>query len=111
MHVTDPLQEVVEDNPLSSAMMRYSLRRVATVDGPGPHETRPFGLRFSRTISPPVRQPVRYCHRLQMAVDEDGTPLIVRLAGEEDNEKQWLTKAESDGDEGKEEDTWGWEEQ
>ncbi|MGH3873351.1 MAG: putative ATP-grasp-modified RiPP [Pseudonocardiaceae bacterium] len=111
MNSTDPLREVMEDNPLSSGVLRYSLRPVAAADGPGPQQTRPFGLRFSRTMSVPVRQQVRYCHRLQLAVDEDGRPLIERLGSEEDQGKQWLTKAESDGDEGKEEDTWGWEEQ
>ena len=53
---------------------------------------------------------MRYCHSLQVAVDDDGRPMIERLDWEEDQQKEWATKAESDGDEGKEEDTWGWEE-
>lgn len=38
------------NNPLSTAILRYSLRVKATSDGPGPHETRPLGLRFSALI-------------------------------------------------------------
>lgn len=110
MQPTDPLGEATEHNPLSSAVLRYSLRTAPEADGPGPNETRPFGLRFSQTMAAPVRQQVRYCQRRQLAVDEDDRPLIMRLDAGEDNGKQWLTKAESDGDEGKEEDTWGWEE-
>lgn len=110
MQFVDPALQMTDINPLSSAILRYSMRTAAASDGPGPRESRPFGLRFSRTMSTPSRRPVRYCHRLQLAVDEDGRPLIDRLGAEQDPGKRWLTKAESDGDEGKEEDTWGWEE-
>jgi putative ATP-grasp target RiPP len=104
-------REIIPDSPLSSAILRYSLRTTATAAGPGPQETRPFGLRFARTFPvPPPRPVVRYCPVLQVAVDEDGRPMIERLGWEEDQKKEWVTKAESDGDEGKEEDTWAWEE-
>lgn len=49
---------------------------------------------------------VRYCHKLQLAVDDDDHPLIE----EEPPKKQWATKHTTDGDEGPEETTWGWEE-
>lgn len=99
------------DSPLSSAVLRYSLRTPATADGPGPHQTRPFGLRFAQTVPTPVSPEVRYCHQLQVAVDDDGRPLIGRMDGEEDQKKEYQSKTYSDGDEGQEEDTWGWEEQ
>jgi putative ATP-grasp target RiPP len=103
--------EVILDSPLSSAILRYSLRPTVTAAGPGPHQTRPFGLRFARTFPlPPPRPAVRYCHSLQVAVDDEGRPMVERLGWEEDQKKEWVTKAESDGDEGKEEDTWAWEE-
>ncbi len=98
------------NSPLSSASLRYSLRTAVTADGPGPHETRPFGLRFARSVPTPVRPKVRYCHQLQLAVDDDGHPLIERMDWEEDQNKEWATKADSDGVEGPEED-YGWEEQ
>jgi hypothetical protein len=60
--------EVILDSPLSSAILRYSLRITATAAGPGPHETRPFGLRFARIFPlPPPRPAVR--HSLQVAED------------------------------------------
>jgi putative ATP-grasp target RiPP len=84
---------------------------VVTPEGPGRHETRPFGLRFAQTVPVPVRREVRYCHQLQVAVDDDGRPLIERMGWEEDQKKEWQSKTYSDGDEGQEEDTWGWEEE
>jgi putative ATP-grasp target RiPP len=103
--------EAIPDNPLSSAILRYSLGTTATAAGPGQRQTRPFGLRFARTFPlPPPRPAVRYCHSLQVAVDDEGRPMVERLGWEEDQKKEWVTKAESDGDEGKEEDTWAWEE-
>jgi putative ATP-grasp target RiPP len=107
----DPTREVTLDSPLSSASLRYSLRAAVTADGPGPQETRPFGLRFAQTVPTPARPEVRYCHRLQVAVDDNGRPLIERMGWEEEQNKQWQSKTYSDGDEGQEEDTWGWEEQ
>jgi putative ATP-grasp target RiPP len=108
--VADSTLETTLDSPLSSASLRYSLRPAVTADGPGPRETRPLGLQFARSIPPPVRPQVRYCHRLQVAVDHDGRPLIERLGWEEDQGKEGETKADSDGVEGPEED-YGWEEQ
>jgi putative ATP-grasp target RiPP len=103
--------EIIPDSPLSSAILRYSLRTTATAAGPGPDETRPFGLRFARTFPlPPPRPGVRYCPVLQVAVDEDGRPMIERLGWEEDQKKEWVSKGQSDGDEGKEEHIWAWEE-
>lgn len=99
------------DNPLSTAVLRYSLRTKATSDGPGPHETRPFGLRFSVTFPVPVpRSAVRYCHELQVAVDDAGRPLIERWDAEDNQAKQWNSKDTTDGDEGPEESVWEWEE-
>lgn len=98
------------DSPLSSAILRYSLRTKVTADGPGPHETRPFGLRFAQTVPTPVRPGVRYCQQLQVAVDDEGRPLIERMGWEEDQKKEYQSKTYSDGDEGQEEDGWGWEE-
>jgi putative ATP-grasp target RiPP len=111
MPTADPLHEVALDNPLSSASLRYSLRTAVTADGPGPRETRPFGLCFAQTVPVSVRPDVRYCHQLQVAVDDDGRPLIERMGWEEDQKKEWQSKTHSDGDEGPEEDIWGWEEQ
>jgi putative ATP-grasp target RiPP len=99
------------DSPLSSSSLRFSLRSAVTADGPGPHETRPFGLRFAQIVPTPARPYVHYCHQRQVAIDSDGRPLIERMDWEEDQNKQWLSKTYSDGDEGQEEDTWGWEEE
>ena len=109
--VTDSAGKVTPDSPLSSAILRYSLRSSPTADAPGPHETRPFGLRFARSFQPAGRRAVRYCHRRQVAVDHTGRPLIERAGAEKDQGKEWESKTYSDGDEGQEEDTWGWEEQ
>ena len=102
--------DVVDDNPLSSVSLRYTLRPAVAADGPGSEETRPFGLRFARSVPTAVRPAVRYCHALQVAVDEAGSPLI-ESKDEEDKPKEWESKTYSDGDEGQEEDCWGWEEQ
>lgn len=109
--VADWTREVTVDSPLSSASLRYSLRTAVTSDGPGARETRPFGLRFAQTVPTPDRPKVRYCHLRQVAVDGGGGPLIERMGWEEDQNKEWQSKTYSDGDEGQEEDTWGWEEQ
>ena len=103
---SDPTRYVSLDSPLSSASLRYRLRETAIADGPGPHETRPLGLRFAKVVPTPVPVRVRYSHELQVAVNDDGRPLIE----EENSEKQWATKHTTDGDEGPEETTWGWEE-
>jgi putative ATP-grasp target RiPP len=41
---------------------------------------------------------VRYCHRLQVAVDDTGRPLIESV--EKKKPKEWESKTYSDGDEG-----------
>lgn len=104
--IADPTRDVTLDSPLSSASLRYSLRATATADGPGPHETRPLGLRFAKVVPTPAPVLVRYSHELQVAVDDNGRPLIEEVT----SEKQWATKHTTDGDEGPEETTWGWEE-
>lgn len=98
--------EITLDSALSSASLRYSVRPTATADGPGTYETRPLGLRFAQVVPMPAPVVMRYCHELQVAVDDDGRPLIEG----ETSEKQWATKHTTDGDEGPEETTWGWEE-
>lgn len=108
---TDLCSEVFTDDPLSSAGLRFSLSVAAVADGPGPAVTRPLGLRFAQAVPVPVRPAVHYCHRRQVAVDDAGRPLIERMGWEEDQKKQWESKTYSDGDEGQEEDTWGWEEE
>ena len=108
--VADSTHEITFDSPLSSAILRYSLRPAVTADGPGPRTSRPFGLRFARTVPTPVLPAVRYCHQQQVAVDDHGRPLLERMDWEEDQKKEYETKTYSDGDEGQEEDTWGWEE-
>ncbi len=102
----DSAPEITLDSPLSSASLRYSVRPSPTANGPGPHEIRPLGLRFAQVVLMPAPVVVRYCHRLQVAVDDNGRPLIE----DETSEKQWATKHTTDGDEGPEETTWGWEE-
>jgi putative ATP-grasp target RiPP len=111
--VADVTPETALDSPLSSASLRYSVRVAPAADGPGPCETRPLGLRFAQVVPMPAPAVVRYCHDLQVAVDDDGRPLIDKKEedpDEEDPKKQWATKHTTDGDEGPEETTWGWEE-
>lgn len=91
------------ENPLSTAQLRYERRAAATAAGPGPAQTRPFGLRAAVAVPTPVRPDVGFCDVTQVAVDPAGRPLIETMG------KQWKTKANSDGDEGPEED-YGWEE-
>ncbi|MGH3938118.1 MAG: putative ATP-grasp-modified RiPP [Pseudonocardiaceae bacterium] len=102
----DSAPETTLDSPLSSASLRDSVRPAATAEGPGPRETRPLGLRFAKIVRMPTSSVVRYCSELQLTVDDDGNPLIE----EETPEKQWATKHTTDGDEGPEETSWGWEE-
>lgn len=96
----------VNDNPLSSAHLRYLVRQPVIADGPGPDNTRPFGMRVTTTVPTPVKCDRPYSHELQVAVDADGRPLVETMG------KEWTSKATSDGDEGTEEDNtcWGWEE-
>lgn len=95
---------VAEDTPLSSASLRYLVRRPALADQPGPAATRPLGLRHARPVPSPVRPEFRYSSELQVAVDQRGRPLIETMG------KDWKTKASSDGDEGPEE-HYDWEEE
>ncbi len=90
-------------SPLSSAALRYLVRQPAVADQPGPEATRPFGLRGAVDVPTPKRREVRYCPQRQVAVDEQGRPLVETMG------KEWASKASSDGDEGPEED-WGWRE-
>jgi putative ATP-grasp target RiPP len=95
---------VAEDTPLSSAGLRYLVRRPALAEQPGPADTRPLGLRHARPVPPPIRPESHYDPKLQVAVDPLGRPLIETLG------KDWKTKASSDGDEGPEE-HYDWEEE
>jgi putative ATP-grasp target RiPP len=110
--VAGVIPEIGWDNPLSSASLRYSMRPAPAAEGPGPRETRPLGLRFAHVVPMPAPAVVRYCPDLQVAVDDTGRPLIDKEEDpdEESPKKQWATKHTTDGDEGPEETTWGWEE-
>lgn len=91
------------DNPLSSAQLRYTVRTPTDSSTPGPSGTRPFGLRFARTVLTPTSVIYTYSHIQQVAVGDDGRPLV------ETKGKEWKTKSSTDGDEGPEE-NWDWEE-
>lgn len=84
----DSAPEITLDSTLSSASLRYSVRRSTIADGPSPCETRPLGLRFTTVVPMPAPVVVRYCHELQVAVDDDGRSLIEVVT----SEKQWDTK-------------------
>ncbi|WP_433471598.1 putative ATP-grasp-modified RiPP [Saccharomonospora azurea] len=90
-------------SPLSSAALRYHVRQRAVADDVGPEATRPFGLLGAVGVPTPQRRKSRYCPHRQVAVDEQGRPLMETMS------KEWASKSSSDGDEGPEED-WGWEE-
>lgn len=92
--IPDPM-----DSPLSAASLRYLVRHPA----PGGRNARPFGLRNAEVVETPRRPRYRYCPEQQVAVDDEGRPLIETLG------KDWKTKSSTDGDEGPEE-NWGWEE-
>jgi putative ATP-grasp target RiPP len=91
---------ILNDDPLSSAALRHLLREPAVADGES--AARPLALRFAHPKPLPVRPRHYYDPEQQVGVDENGRPLITV-------KKDWKTKAQSDGDEGPEED-WGWEE-
>jgi len=93
----------LDDDPISSAQLRYTVRIPVASAAPGPEDTRPFGLRFARPVPSPVTRSYSYCHVQQVAVGGDGRPLIETMG------KEWKTKSSTDGDEGPEE-NWGWEE-
>jgi putative ATP-grasp target RiPP len=90
-------------SPLSSAALRYLVHQPAIADQAGPDATRPFGLRAATVVEAPVRREFRYCPDKQVAVDQQGRPLVETMG------KDWKTKSSTDGDEGPEE-NWGWEE-
>lgn len=90
-------------SPLSSASLRYLVHQPTVADESGPDATRPFGLRAAKPIETPVRREFRYCSEQQVAIDEQGRPLVETMG------KDWKTKGSTDGDEGPEE-NWGWEE-
>lgn len=92
------------ENPLSSAQVRFERRPKVTAPGPGADDTRPFGLRAAQTVPTPVRPQASYCADRQLAIGDDGKPLVETM------KKEWKTKSSTDGDEGPEED-WGWEEE
>jgi hypothetical protein len=54
---------------------------------------------------------VRYCNLMQVAVGDDGRPLIERWEEEDDQAKKWTSKDTTNGDEGPEESVWEREEQ
>ncbi|MGI8308793.1 putative ATP-grasp-modified RiPP [Saccharopolyspora hattusasensis] len=95
------------DDPLASASGRFAGaphtdgETVEVVD----EAARPFGLRVTQDRPLPIRPDFDYCHTQQVAVDVDGSgvPLVERM------DKDWKTKASSDGDEGPEE-HYDWEE-
>lgn len=90
-------------SPLSSAALRYQVHQPVRAEEHGPDATRPFGLRAATTVEVPVRREFRNCPDRQVAVDDQGRPLVETMG------KDWRTKASTDGDEGPEE-NWGWEE-
>lgn len=101
--MTSVLDPSLDDNPLSSAQIRYCVRGPVASAAPGPASTRPFGLLLSQPRPTPVSRSYSYCHQSQVAVGDDGTPLIETMG------KEWESKSSTDGDEGPEE-NWGWEE-
>lgn len=102
----------VIEEPLSSAAMRFGLFPKPSPDGLGPRSSRPLGLWHTSSFPVPVRPAPRYCPVLQVAVNAAGLPLVTPSDGDDEPKaKEWESKTYSDGDEGQEEDTWGWEEQ
>lgn len=96
---------LTDQDPLSSAGLRYFVRPAPCSSEPSEPATRPFSLRHAVSKSrPPARPAYRYSEELQIAVTDDGTerPLLV-------SDKDWLTKAGSDGQDGDEE-HYDWEE-
>jgi putative ATP-grasp target RiPP len=98
------LSTATRENPLSSAQVRIARRVSPASAGPGPEDTRPFGLRNAQPVPTPVSPHLAYCPVRQLAIGDDGRPLAETM------KKEWKTKSSTDGDEGPEED-WGWEEE
>lgn len=110
------MHHVFSDNPLSSAAMRFELFPKPSSGGLGSRMSRPLALLHTQSYPVPDRPILTYCHRQQVVVDETGEPLVSqgsepRSALRSAKPKEWESKTYSDGDEGQEEDTWGWEEQ
>lgn len=93
----------LDENPLSSAQIRYCTRVSVHSAAAGPAPTRPFGLLAAEPRPMPASRSYTFCHTSQVAVGEDGVPLIETMG------KEWKSKSSTDGDEGPEE-NWGWEE-
>jgi putative ATP-grasp target RiPP len=98
--MTGMLAPSLDNNPLSSAQIRYCIRVPVASAAPGPASTRPFGLLFAQARPTPVARSYSYCHESQVAVGDDGVPLIETMG------KEWESKSSTDGDEGPEE-NWG----
>ncbi|MGH3795602.1 MAG: putative ATP-grasp-modified RiPP [Pseudonocardiaceae bacterium] len=88
-------------NPLSSAALRLEFPAGRSTESASP--SRPFALRFARSVPVPQPPEYRYSPELQIALDPNGLPLIETM------NKDWLTKRHSDGVEGIEEE-YDWEE-
>jgi len=98
-------EQLLADDPLSTAAVRYHLRTTPASTGASTDEAvRPFGLRATREVPAPVVPTAHYCPERQLATDADGVPLTETMG------KQWQTKSSTNGDEGPEE-NWGWEEE
>jgi putative ATP-grasp target RiPP len=94
------------DEPLTSSSEQFGLARPRTSRAPAdpasPAATRPWGLRGMRRPGACARPlpEFTYCHRLQVAVDASGRPLVV--TGAADATANSVT--DGDGDEGRSED-------
>jgi putative ATP-grasp target RiPP len=84
-----------------------SVRPTPVGSSPSAGDVRPFGLRHTVPAPRPAVPAFRFCERRQVAVTDDDRdiPLLIAIGN-----KDWKTKAKSDGDEGEEED-YGWEEE
>lgn len=112
MSGVDDVQHMLNDNPLSSAAMRFELFPKPSKGGLGPRALRPLTLLHTESYPLPERPILPYCHQQQVVVDGSGQPLISQGSDPRSAKpKEWESKTYSDGDEGQEEDTWGWEEQ
>lgn len=94
------------DDPLASSSEQFGLSRPRQGslcrELPSPPEVRPWGLRGMRrgALTGTPAPEFAYCHDQQVAVDDDGRPLI--LTGMVDPSTASIT--DGDGDEGRSED-------